>query len=63
MYFKIPVTLGKIEFEFKHLLEKLKLRDRKKYEEMLSEKIELNPKVPGRKEKWKRFKLFFNKFS
>ncbi|MFN3910313.1 MAG: pyrimidine dimer DNA glycosylase/endonuclease V [Candidatus Anstonellaceae archaeon] len=55
---KIPINSGQIKFEFKHLLKKLNLRDKKKYKEIKSTKdIELHPiffKVPGKIEKWEK---------
>jgi hypothetical protein len=41
---KMPVTSGQIEYEFKHLLKKLKNRDPEKYNELKDERqIEPNP--------------------
>lgn len=53
---KISVTNGQIEYEFKHLLAKLKVRDPVLYEQFkLVEKIKLHPifkKVSGDIENW-----------
>ncbi len=55
---KIPVKEKQLEFEFKHLLEKLKLRDMKRYNEIKGTKeIETNPifkTIPGEIEEWER---------
>lgn len=52
------VSSKQVEFEFKHLLKKLKLRDRKKYKELLLvKKPKVNPifKVRiGKIEKWEK---------
>jgi hypothetical protein len=41
---RIPVKRGQIEYEFEHLLEKLKNRSERKYEELRNlEEIEVNP--------------------
>jgi hypothetical protein len=57
---KIKVTSGQIEYEFEHLLNKLKKRDRKKYKEIkVLSSIKLNPVfkiVKGRIEKWEKLK-------
>jgi hypothetical protein len=62
---KMPVTIGQINFEFKHLLEKLKVRDMKKYEEIKNEKIiEPNPIfyiIDGDIEEWEKDKKVLNK--
>ncbi|MEO0101556.1 MAG: pyrimidine dimer DNA glycosylase/endonuclease V [candidate division WOR-3 bacterium] len=40
----IPITKGQVDFEFSHLLKKVKARDEDKYEELLKVKrIEVNP--------------------
>jgi len=56
---KMPVNIGQINYEFKHLLEKLKVRDKKKYEEIKDEKIiEINPifyVVDGEVEEWEEY--------
>jgi pyrimidine dimer DNA glycosylase len=53
---KLPVTRGQIEYEFAHLKKKLKLRDRKKFNEVLQvKKILLHPlfKIKkGKTEEW-----------
>lgn len=53
---KIPVNSGQIQFEFKHLLKKLKLRDKEKYQQIiLVKKVEINSVflvVPGKIEEW-----------
>jgi len=55
---KIDITKGQIEFEFKHLLKKLKIRDQKKYEEIKNIKpIKANKlfKIkPGKIESWEK---------
>ena len=58
---KIPVTNGQKEFEFQHLLLKLKRRDKKQYFYLLkfkrNGKILVNPLfyvVRGKKEKWEK---------
>ncbi len=55
---KMPVTKGQIQYEFQHLLEKLKVRDPIKYEEIKNEKIiETNPifyVIDGGVEEWER---------
>jgi hypothetical protein len=62
---KMPVTIGQINFEFKHLLKKLKVRDMKKYEEIRNEKtIEPNPIfyiIDGDIEDWEKDKKVLNK--
>ena len=62
---KMPVTIGQINFEFQHLLEKLKVRDNKKYEEIKNEKIiEPNPIfyiIDGDIEEWEKDKKILNK--
>ena len=56
----IPVTAGQVNFEFRHLLDKLKYRDSVRYENLLNiDKIEVNPIfriVPGGVEKWEKDK-------
>lgn len=55
---RIAVSSGQIDFEFKHLLKKLKSRDKKKYEKIcLVKKIKANPifsVIPGKIEDWER---------
>ncbi len=55
---KIPVKEKQLEFEFKHLLEKLKVRDMKRYNEIKDTKeIEINPifkTIQGEMEEWER---------
>ncbi|MFH1589086.1 MAG: pyrimidine dimer DNA glycosylase/endonuclease V [archaeon] len=55
---EIKVTKGQVDYEFKHLLKKLKERDEKKYKEIKdSKKIEVNPifkVVSGEVEDWER---------
>jgi hypothetical protein len=62
---KMPVTIGQINFEFHHLLKKLKVRDMKKYEEIRNEKtIEPNPIfyiIDGDIEEWEKDKKVLNK--
>lgn len=54
----IKVSCGQIDFEFRHLLAKLKKRDRKNYEALLKTKrIGLHPlfvRTKGKIEKWER---------
>lgn len=56
--YKIPITSGQIEFEFKHLLKKLKLRDKERYKQIkLVKKVEVNPiflVIRGKIEPWER---------
>jgi len=62
---KMPVTIGQINFEFRHLLEKLKIRDKEKYEEIKDEKIiKPNPIfyiIDGDIEEWEKDKKALNK--
>jgi len=62
---KMPVTIGQINFEFHHLLKKLKVRDMKKYEKIKNEKIiEPNPIfyiIDGDIEEWEKDKKVLNK--
>jgi len=55
---KIPVTSGQIEYEFQHLLKKLKLRDLEKYREIKNEVIvDVNPLfyvIEGTVEEWEK---------
>jgi len=55
---RIPVSYGQIKFEFKHLLKKLKKRDKAQYMLLKNKKkIEPNPlfkKTPGKIEKWEK---------
>lgn len=57
---KIPVTTGQLEYEFSHLLEKLKKRDPDKYDQLVNvAAIEAHPIfsiVPGDIEDWERVK-------
>ncbi|MEM5812409.1 MAG: pyrimidine dimer DNA glycosylase/endonuclease V [Candidatus Aenigmatarchaeota archaeon] len=54
----ISVTSGQAEFEFRHLLKKLKTRDKPIFDKIKNTKeIELNPifiKIPGKKESWEK---------
>jgi len=61
LYKKIPVTEGQIKFEFRHLLSKLKRRDKRHYRFLLKlkkgGKILTNPifyQIKGKKEKWEK---------
>jgi hypothetical protein len=61
LYKKIPVTEGQIKFEFRHLLSKLKKRNKRHYRFLLKlkkgGKILTNPifyQVKGKKEKWEK---------
>ncbi|HRD64769.1 MAG TPA: pyrimidine dimer DNA glycosylase/endonuclease V [Candidatus Competibacter sp.] len=53
---QIQVTKGQVEYEFKHLLSKLKVRDANRYKELKSLKeIQVHPlftKIDGGVEKW-----------
>ena len=55
---KIPVTSGQVEYEFKHLLEKLRERDPELYKHLeMIDKVKLNPifkEVSGTVEEWER---------
>jgi len=55
---KIPVTSGQVEYEFKHLLEKLRERDPELYKHLeMIDKIKVNPifkKISGTVEEWER---------
>ncbi|MGB9638962.1 MAG: pyrimidine dimer DNA glycosylase/endonuclease V [Nanopusillaceae archaeon] len=57
---KLPVTEGQIKYEFNHLLNKLKIRDPKKYEEIKDiENIEPHPLfyiINGDIEPWEKIK-------
>lgn len=57
---KISVTSGQIEYEFKHLLQKLKERDTVKFNKYkYINKIEVNPlvqRIPGNIEDWEKLK-------
>jgi len=57
---KIPVKEGQVNYEFSHLLRKLMVRDRKKYEELKDlNAIEVTPifvVVPGGVEDWEKLK-------
>ena len=61
LYKKIPVTEGQIKFEFRHLLSKLKRRDKRHYRFLLKlkkgGKTLTNPifyQIKGKKEKWEK---------
>ncbi|AEE94719.1 pyrimidine dimer DNA glycosylase [Acidianus hospitalis W1] len=60
---RMPVTEGQINYEFRHLLEKLKIRNPKMYAELLQVKItEVNPiffVIKGDVEEWEKV-AFFN---
>lgn len=53
---RICVTSGQVEYEFKHLLSKLKIREPELYKQLkMTKKIKLHPlfeKVSGKIEKW-----------
>ena len=55
---KIPVTSGQVEYEFKHLLEKLRERDPDLYKHLeMIDKVKLNPlfkEICGTVEEWER---------
>jgi hypothetical protein len=55
---KIPVTRGQLNYEFAHLLEKLRVRDKEKFESIKNEKIiETNPifyVIEGEVEEWEK---------
>ena len=55
---KIPVTEGQIQYEKKHLLKKLKIRERKKYDELMNTKVisinKLFTQKDGPIEKWEK---------
>ena len=55
---RLPVTAGQIDFEIKHLLRKLRVRDRKKYEELKNKKaFNIHPafkRVKGEIEDWEK---------
>jgi hypothetical protein len=55
---RIPVTSGQVEYEFKHLLEKLIMREPDLYNQLKTVKIiRINPtfkKVPGKVEDWEK---------
>ena len=55
---KIPVTKGQVDYEFKHLLEKLRERDPDLYKHLeMIDKIKVNPifkKISGTVEEWER---------
>ncbi|WP_291490341.1 pyrimidine dimer DNA glycosylase/endonuclease V [Desulfurella sp.] len=59
---KIPIKRGQLEFEYNHLLDKLKLRDKNRYEFLLklsSDKISTNPLfyvIEGDIEEWEKTK-------
>ena len=57
---RIPVTSGQVEYEFKHLLEKLRKRDPDLYKHLeMIDKIKVNPifkKISGTVEEWERIK-------
>ncbi len=56
----IPVTQGQMKYEFKHLKEKLKTRDRDKYHELTEINLPIpNPVfrvIPGDIEPWEKIK-------
>lgn len=58
MDIKIKLTKGQLQYEFKHLLNKLKARDRERYDKFKKEKkIEENPVfflVEGEIEEWEK---------
>ena len=55
---KIRVTRGQTEYEFRHLMKKLKIREPNRYEQLKSvKKIRLHPmfsEVPGEVESWEK---------
>ena len=55
---QIPITKGQVEFEFNHLLNKLKTRDKKRYEQLINlENKEVHPIfiiVSGEVESWEK---------
>jgi len=55
---KIKTTKGQLEFEFKHLLKKLKIRDKKRYSELRNlKKIHAHPMfkiIEGGLESWEK---------
>ena len=55
---RIPVTKGQVDYEFKHLLEKLRERDPDLYKHLeMIDKIKVNPifkKISGTVEEWER---------
>lgn len=55
---KVKISQGQLEYEFAHLLAKLQVRDKQKYQELSSIKlIEINSvfkKIPGGVEKWEK---------
>lgn len=55
---KIPVTRGQAEYEFRHLMTKLKIREPKRYKQLKSvKKIRLHPvflEVQGEVESWEK---------
>lgn len=57
----ITVTTGQLDYEFKHLLEKLRIRDAVRYEQLFTiTRIELHPifnKVTGNREDWEIIKV------
>ncbi|ACP48863.1 pyrimidine dimer DNA glycosylase [Sulfolobus islandicus Y.N.15.51] len=59
---RMPVTEGQINYEFHHLLEKLKIRNPKMYAELLQVKIiEVNPiffVIKGDVEEWEKVSIF-----
>ena len=59
---KIPVTVGQINYEFAHLLNKLKVRDPALYSQLHTiKKIEAHPlfeTIPGDVEEWEKIKKY-----
>jgi hypothetical protein len=56
--YKIPVTTGQVQFEYAHLMKKLKKRDMAKYHRLKGrKKIETHPLfelMPGKIEEWEK---------
>jgi hypothetical protein len=55
--FQIPVQYGQVEYEMQHLLDKLKVRDRNKYEQVKDIEFKVNPIffiVNGGVEEWEK---------
>jgi hypothetical protein len=54
---QIPVTQGQVEYEWKHLLRKLEIRDPERYKKLEKELPILHPifyEVPGEVEEWEK---------
>jgi hypothetical protein len=55
---RIPVTKGQVDYEFKHLLEKIRERDPDLYKHLeMIDKVKLNPlfkEICGTVEEWER---------